>query len=122
MPHPEGLLSTQEVAQLTGRYHTTISGWARAGDLPFAECKTVYGQKKYLFRPLDVVRVMVEKDETCKRQNHRRVSEPKATSGTLKAEETYEELCRVVEERLRPENLPSWWHRSSERMRHDDNE
>lgn len=102
MPHPDGLISTSEAASLTGKCHTTISSWARAGVLPFAECKTVCGQRKYLFRPLDLVRVMVDKEATCAKMNHRcRVAG--------QPQETYEDLCRLVEERLRPENLPKWW-------------
>ncbi len=100
MAHPDGLLTTADAAKLTGRSHTTISKWARDGCLPYAERKDSYGRVAYLFRPLDLVRVMIDKEATCLRMNHRTNNEP---------EETYEELCRLVEERLRPENLPKWW-------------
>ncbi len=107
-PHPDGLLTTAEVAALTGRVHTTIAGWARRGHLPFAECKTVYGQKKYLFRPLDVVRVMVEKDEDNARRNHRDCRDAE--------NETLEELELLIAERMKPENLPRWWHNHKQKV------
>ncbi len=103
MSHPDGLLTTAQVAELTGRNHTTISMWARTGALPYAERTTSYGRVRFLFRPLDVVLAMVEKDDRCQKMHHRRQPRKGQT------EEAYEELCRLVEERSRPEALPSWW-------------
>ncbi len=106
----DGLVTVREAAELVNRPRGTIASWRLKGLITVRGRRPGSGGAE-LFGPEEVKAVAARMDDSVRSNWARDYNRRQCR---LEPELTAEEIEAIVEFQSRPENLPSWWHKSGQ--------